>query len=233
MKEEKDAVFLAELMVQTGERMAKSMAALITDMDQPLGRYVGNSLEVIETLDVLRGEGPEDLRTLCVELAGWMFHLGKLAATVEAGKQMAAQQIQTGRALEEFRKMVELQGGDPRSVDDVKRLPSAQHTLILTSPCAGYISRMDCEAVGTACVVLGGGRSKMEDIVDPAVGIVLHRKVGDSVSKGDPLCTISYYSQTFAGQARAMLLRSYSFSDAPPGEQRPLIHRVIRSSGGN
>jgi pyrimidine-nucleoside phosphorylase len=233
MKEEKDASFLAELMVQTGERMGKSMVALITDMDQPLGRKIGNSLEVVEVLDVLRGEGPDDLRELCLELAGWMFYLGKVTPSVEMGKKLAAAQFQSGSALEKFRQMVELQGGDPRSVDDVGRLPQAKHTLVLTSARTGYIFRMDCEAFGTACVVLGGGRSKKEDLVDPAVGIVLHRKVGDAVSKNDALCTIHYNSQALAEQAKEILLRSYTYSDAAPNEHRPLIHKVIRSSGGN
>ena len=233
MKEEKDASFVAELMVQTGERMGKSMVALITDMDQPLGRKIGNSLEVIEVLDVLRGEGPEDLRELCLELAGWMFHLGKVTPSVEMGKKLAAEQIQSGRALEKFRQMVELQGGDPYSLDDAKKLPQAKHTSVLTSPSAGYVSRMECEAFGTACVVLGGGRSKKEDTVDPAVGIVLHRKVGDSVSKDDALCTIHYNSQVLADQAKEILLGSFIYSDTSPSEHRPLIHKVIRSSGGN
>jgi pyrimidine-nucleoside phosphorylase len=233
MKEEKDASFVAELMVQTGERMGKSMVALITDMDQPLGRKIGNSLEVIEVLDVLRGEGPEDLRELCLELAGWMFHLGKVSKSVEIGKKLAAEQIQSGKALEKFRQMVELQGGDPHSLDDAKKLPHAKHTFVLTSPRSGYISRMECEAFGTACVVLGGGRSKKEDTVDPAVGIVLHQKVGDEVSKDDALCTIHYNSQVLADQAKEILLGSFIYSDTSPSEHRPLIHKVIRSSGGN
>src|SRR5690349_4447869 len=118
MKSEKDAAFLAELMVETGERMGKQVVALITDMDQPLGNMIGNALEVVEVLDVLRGAGPEDLRELCLELAGWMLHLGGASKTVAEGKQQSAQLISSGKALEKFRRMVELQGGDPRSVDD-------------------------------------------------------------------------------------------------------------------
>src|SRR5437660_3282878 len=123
MKNEKDAAYLAELMVETGERMGKKMAALITDMDQPLGRFVGNALEVVECLDVLRGSGPEDLRNLCLELAAWMFHLGERVTSVDEGRKMAAHLLSSGKALEKFREMVRLQGGDENVLDDPKRLP--------------------------------------------------------------------------------------------------------------
>src|SRR5580700_6654443 len=179
MKSEKDAVFLAELMVETGEAMGKAMVALITNMDEPLGMYVGNSLEVAEVLDVLRGKGPEDLRELCLETAGWMLHLGGAANSVAEGKQQSAKLIASGKALERFREMVELQGGDPDVIDDPKILPQTRHSQQVLSAKEGYIASLQCEQVGTACVILGGGRERKEDSVDPAVGIVLHRKVGD------------------------------------------------------
>src|SRR6201993_644352 len=125
MKKKEDAVFLAELMVETGERMGKKMVALITDMDQPLGLRVGNALEVEEVLDVLRDEGPEDLRQLCLELAGWMFLIGGRAATLEEGKRSAQQLLDSGKALEKFREMVRLQGGDAGAIDNPKGLPQA------------------------------------------------------------------------------------------------------------
>src|SRR5205807_10191823 len=112
MKNEQDAAFLAELMVETGERMGKQMVALITDMDQPLGSKIGNALEVIEVVEVLRDEGPDDLRELCFELAGWMLHLGKVSSSVAEGKKQAEKLVSSGKALEKFRHMVELQGGD-------------------------------------------------------------------------------------------------------------------------
>ena len=145
MKSEKDAAFLAELMVETGERMGKQVVALITDMDQPLGNMIGNALEVVEVVEVLRGGGPEDLRELCLELAGWMLHLGGVAKTVAEGKQQSAKLISSGKALEKFRQMVELQGGDARVIDDAKRLPQAQHTMQVTS-CEGRISSRRCSA---------------------------------------------------------------------------------------
>jgi pyrimidine-nucleoside phosphorylase len=230
MKNEKDAAFLAELMVETGERMGKQMVALITDMDQPLGSKIGNALEVVEVVQVLRGEGPEDLRRLCLELAGWMLHLGGAAGTVAEGKRQSEKLISSGKVLDKFRQMVELQGGDLRAIDDPRKLPQAQHTMILSSPKNGYLAALQCEQVGTACVILGGGRERKEDSVDPAVGIVLHKKVGDPVSSGEVLATIYYNAEARAVRARQLLEESFQISDSPTGEKKPLIHRVIRKS---
>ena len=231
MKNEKDAAFLAELMVETGERMGKQVVALITDMDQPLGNMIGNALEVVEVIDVLRGAGPQDLRELCLELAGWMLHLGGASKTVAEGKRHSAQLISSGKALEKFRRMVELQGGDPHSVDDTKKLPKARHTLELTAGKDGYIVSMQCEQIGTACVILGGGRERKEDAVDPSVGIVLHKKVGDRVARGETLATIHYNDEPRAERARQLMAESCRISDTAPTSTRPLVHRVIAKSG--
>jgi pyrimidine-nucleoside phosphorylase len=231
MKSEQDAVFLAELMVETGERMGKQVVALITDMDKPLGNRIGNALEVAEVVEVLRGGGPADLRELCLELAGWMLHLGNAAKTVEEGKQKSAQLISSGKALERFRQMVELQGGDPGIIDDTKRLPASRHTLEVPASKPGYVTAMQCEQIGTACVILGGGRERKEDSIDPAVGIVLHRKVGDPVAIDESLATIHYNADERAERARQLIIDSCEISDAAPRSKRPLVHRVIRSSG--
>ena len=221
MKNENDAAFLAELMVETGERMGKQVVALITDMNQPLGNMIGNSLEVVEVIDILRGAGPEDLRHLCLELAGWMLHLGGVAASVAEGKKQSEKLITSGAALDRFRQMVELQGGDPRAIDDPKKLPHAKHTLTIPSPEAGYLASVQCEQVGTACVILGGGRERKEDSVDPSVGIVLHKKVGDAVSAGEPLATIHYNDEPRAARAKQRLEESYKIEAAPPHEKTP------------
>jgi pyrimidine-nucleoside phosphorylase len=227
MKSENDAAFLAELMVETGERMGKQVVALITDMDQPLGCMIGNALEVVEVVDILRGEGPEDLRQLCIELAGWMLHLGGVSATVAEGKEQSKKLISSGKALDKFRQMVELQGGDPRAIDDPRKLPQATQTMIFASPRNGYIASVQCEQIGTACVILGGGRERKEDSVDPTVGIVLHKKVGDAVSSKEPLATIHYNDEARAQRARQLLEESFRIADAPVHEKRPLIHRII------
>jgi len=229
MKTDEDAAFLAQLMVETGERMGKKMVALITDMDQPLGRNVGNSLEVGEALDILLGQGPEDLRQLCLELAAWMFHLGGRANSIAEGKTLANQLIRSGQAFDKFRQMVSLQGGDARAIDDPKRLPSAKHSADILAARTGFVSAIQSELVGTACVVLGGGREKKEDAVDPTVGIVLHKKVCDRVSPREPLCTILYNSESRAAHAKKILEQSYQIADASPAP-RKLIHRIIPES---
>jgi pyrimidine-nucleoside phosphorylase len=227
MKSEKDATFLAELMVETGERMGKRTVALITDMDQPLGNMIGNALEVVEVIDVLRGAGPADLRELCLELAGWMLHIGGASKTVDEGKKQSAELIASGKALDKFREMIALQGGEPRVVDAPELLPRAQHTTQVASPQKGYLASIQCERLGTACVILGGGREKKEDSVDPAVGIVLHKKVGDRVAAGEPIATIHYNSETRADQARRLIETSCRIEDALPSSKRRLIHKVI------
>jgi pyrimidine-nucleoside phosphorylase len=227
MKKEEDAVFLAELMVETGELMGKQMVALITDMNQPLGRMVGNALEVKECIDGLHGGGPADLRDLCLELAAWMFFLGGASKTVAGGKQLSEQIIASGRAFERFRQMVELQGGDISTIDDPTRLPSTEHRVDVPSPRAGYVTSILCEQVGTACVILGGGRERKEDSVDPAVGIVVHKKIGDRVDAGEALCTIHCHSDTQAARAKTLLKESYQIAAAAPADKASLVHRVI------
>jgi pyrimidine-nucleoside phosphorylase len=239
MKEEKDALVLAGLMVETGMRMGKQVVALITDMDQPLGRAVGNALEVAECIDVLRGGGPADLRALCIELAGWMFCLGRRTAGVEEGKRLAAEIIDNGRGLGKFHEIIGLQGGDPGVTDDPGRLPQSPQRMHLPSPANGYVAQIACEQIGVAAILLGGGRERKEDVVDPAVGIVLHKKIGDGVSAGEPLLTVHYRHEELMAKALALLEKSFRIAAEPPGAPRPLVRRVLdgrstanESSGG-
>ncbi len=227
MKKQEDAVNLAELMVETGQRMGKKVVALITDMDQPLGRQAGNALEVAECIEVLGGGGPEDLRELCLELAAWMFHLGGHSANVAEGKKLAAEMIASGRARDKFREIIRLQGGEAAVVDDPGRLPRARQTVEVLSPASGYVAGVQCEQLGIACVVLGGGREKKEDSIDPAVGLVFHKKVGEAVKQGERLCTLHYNSEARMQQARRLVEQSYRLEPVAPGGRRPLVHRVI------
>ncbi|MBZ5496608.1 MAG: thymidine phosphorylase [Acidobacteriia bacterium] len=227
MKKTEDAAALAELMVETGRRMGKKTVALITDMDQPLGQAVGNALEVAECIDVLRGSGPADLRALCLELAGWMLYLGQRTVTVDEGKRLAGGIIANGRGLEKFREIIRLQGGDPEVLDDPKRLPQSRHKVELVSPCAGRVTAIACEQVGIAGVVLGGGREKKEDLIDPAVGMVLHKKVGDVVAAGEPLLTVHYNSDARLPEARALVEQAYRVTQDARHVPRPLVRQVI------
>jgi pyrimidine-nucleoside phosphorylase len=227
MKSEKDAVFLAELMVETGQRLGKRMVALITNMDQPLGRAVGNSLEVAECVEILKGQGPEDLRELCLELCARMFVVGNRTADLEQGKRLAVELIANGKALEKFRRMVRLQGGDPAAIDNPELLPQAQYRADLGSPAAGVVTEIMCEKIGTASVLLGGGREKKEDSVDPAVGIMVHKKLGDKVAAGEALCTVHYNSQERLERARALIIESYKIEAKSAVKAPALIGRVI------
>ena len=228
MKRIEDSIFLAELMVETGKRMGKNMVALITDLDQPLGNKIGNSLEIEECIDVLRGDGPDDLRELCLELAGWMLYVAGRTTSVNLGRQLAVALIANHAGLEKFREIIWLQGGNRAVIDDTSLLPRAAHRLPLVSPSSGYIGRILCEQVGTAGVVLGGGREKKEDSVDPAVGIVLHKKVGDAVHAGEPLCTVEYNSDARLVEARRLLEDAFLITEQPPSEKRPLVHKVLQ-----
>jgi pyrimidine-nucleoside phosphorylase len=230
MKKEEDAAFLAKLMVETGERMGKQVVALITDMDQPLGRMVGNALEVAECLEILHGQGPQDLRELCLELAAWMFYLGGASSHIDDAKKAVEKLLISGQALDIFRKMVALQGGDAEIIGDPKRLPQARYSLDVSCSRSGYVTSIQCEALGTACVILGGGRQKKEDSVDPSVGFVFHKKIGDRLCAGEPLCTMHYNSEALAVPAKKLVDESYRIGDSPPTQVRPLIHRVIERS---
>jgi pyrimidine-nucleoside phosphorylase len=227
MKAEEDAVFLAELMVETGQRLGKKVAALITDMNQPLGRAVGNSLEVIESIEVFNGNGPDDLRELCLILAAWMFVLGQRVRRLDEGRELAEKMISTGKAREKFREMIRLQGGNPAVIDDPGMLPRARHTVDIPSPACGYVTAMVCEQMGTASVLLGGGRIKKEDSVDPAVGIIVHKKLGDRVAVGEALCTIHYNSADSLENARPLITSSYTIGPELPKEQRKLVYRAL------
>jgi pyrimidine-nucleoside phosphorylase len=229
MKEFRDSEFLAELMVETGERMGKKMVALISDMDQPLGRYIGNALEVVECVEILRGRfaGSEDLVSLTLELCAWMFLIGGRTASKDEGRKLALELLQSGKAFDKFRELVSEQGGDLRSINDLNLLPRAAHCEDILAPATGFVSAIECERIGMAGVILGGGRLTKEDAVDPAVGIVLHKKVGDPVSVGDPLCAVHYNSVTRFAEAKPVIVTAYNIGPHQP-PVRPLIQKVIQ-----
>jgi pyrimidine-nucleoside phosphorylase len=226
MKTEEDAAYLAELMVETGKRVGKRVVALVTGMDQPLGRAVGNSLEVVESVEILKGKGPEDLRELCLELAAWMLFLGERVKTVRAGRELAAEFIANGAALDKFRQIIRLQGGDERVLDDYARLPHAASRRDALSPVSGYVTGMDCEKIGLASVWLGAGREKKEDAVDPAVGLIVHKKPGDAVRQGEPLATLHYNAAARVDEAANLVASGYRIGAQPP-RALSLVRKII------
>jgi len=227
MKREEDAVRLAELMVETGQRMGKKVVALITDMNQPLGRMAGHSNEIAECIEVLSGGGPADLVELSVVLSAWMFFLGERTKSLDEGRQLAEKMIATGQAKEKFKQGIRLQGGDERVVDDPQLLPQARSHADVPSPSAGFITATNCEQLGTALATLGGGREKKEDAIDHAVGLEFRKRIGDRVKKGEPLTTIHYNSGTKLAEAQSLIANSYQIGEIAPREKLPLIRRIL------
>ncbi len=227
MKREEDAVRLAEIMVDTGKRMGKKVVALITDMDQPLGRAAGHSVEIIECIDVLNGQGPGDLRDLSIELSAWMFYLGERTKSLDEGRRLAESMIASGKAREKFKQGIELQGGDVRVIDEPQRLPKARAQVDVLSGSEGYITGTNCEHFGTALAMLGGGREKKEDGIDPGVALEFHKRIGDGIKKGESLATIHYNADGKLGEAKAMVAASYLIAPEAPRQTSPLIRRII------
>jgi len=226
MRKEEDSVALAEVMAETARRMGKKCVALITDMGQPLGRAAGHSNEVIESIHVLQGQGPADLRDLSLELSAWMFLLGERTKTVEQGRTLAVEMVRSGKALEKFRECIRLQGGNPRAIDDTSLLPSARGRLDVKSGASGFIEDINCLDLGIALAMIGGGREKKEDKLDLGVGLEFHKRIGDGVQAGEPLVTISYNVDAQLPAAQKMIAASYQIGDTKP-PARPLIRRII------
>jgi pyrimidine-nucleoside phosphorylase len=192
MKTEADSKRLAESLVSIGNASGVRTEAIITRMDAPLGRTVGNALEVVECLEVLKGGGPDDLRELSVELAARMLVLGGVASDRIDGERRVRSAIDSGAGLDRFRRIVEQQGGDPRIVDDPGRLPAAPERHVVRAEADGSVMTLDAELVGRASVALGAGRDRVEDAVDPAVGIAVLAKPGEQVRRGDGILELHY-----------------------------------------
>ncbi len=225
MKSVENSRALARLMVDIGKNAGKKMVALITNMDRPLGYAIGNSLEVIEAVQTLRGCGPKDLTEVCLTLAGWMLSLaGK--GTPEQCKALAAQTIADGSALKKLAEAVAAQGGDARLIEDPSRFSPAAHVHSVLSPAEGYIRRADAEAYGFASLALGAGRNTAEDTIDPAAGIVLKKKTGDLVRKGEEIATLYAGKASLFGAAEKTLLAATEIGALPPADE-PLVYGVV------
>ena len=223
MKGPEDARALARTLAGIGRNMGKRVTALLTAMDQPLGCAVGNALEVAETVELLRGGGPGDLREVTVALVAEMLVLGGVAPDLAAARDRVEAAVADGRGLAKLEEIVRAQGGDPAVLHDPGRLPRAPRTWDLGAPAEGFVAAMDAEAVGLAAVALGAGRSRVEDRVDPAVGIVVHKKLGDRVERGEPLCTVHEGAGSEPRERiAARLVRAWTLAAAPP-RPRPLV----------
>ena len=227
MKNEQEAAELARGLTRVGRLAGRKCAAVITDMDQPLGSAVGNALEVKEAIAVLKGEEKGELLELCLSIGSLILTEGGLADSIDAAEKMLLNAVESGAALKKLAEMVAAQDGSAEDVYDTSRLPEAPVKYELCSPRAGFVSRIDAEAVGLVSMHLGGGRVTKEGEIDLSVGVVLHKKLGDRVEQGESLATIHAPSEEKARQESENLLACFELSDTPI--QRPaFIKAVVR-----
>lgn len=225
MKNEKDAERLAKTMVQIGKLANRQTMAIISDMSQPLGLAIGNSLEVKEAIDALKGEGPADLMEMVYVLGSQMVVLAKQADTLEAARELLKEAIQSGAATTKFKEMIRNQGGDESIVDHPENLPQAEFVIELPAKESGYISEMVADQLGIAAMLLGAGRRTKEDTIDYSVGLMLHKKVGDSVTAGEPLVTVYANSQAI-DDVKAKIYENIFITKEKVAEPT-LIHQII------
>jgi pyrimidine-nucleoside phosphorylase/thymidine phosphorylase len=225
-RDEAEARRLATPLCSIGRKMGKRVVALLTRMDEPLGRAVGNALEVKEAIDCLRGEGPDDLRDLSVELAAQMLVLGEKAGSLEEARRRSIEAIFAGTALDRLRALVAAQGGDPRVVDDCRLLAQAPLLEPVAAPRAGYVAHVAARTIGLASMRLGAGRSRADSSIDHAVGIVLRKKVGDAVQAGEELCFVHGRTPEAIARARSEVLKAYSIVDEPVAAPGLVVGRM-------
>ena len=226
MKKQVDARRLAQTMVGIARRMDKKAQALITDMSQPLGYAVGNALEVMEASQTLQNAGPTDLTKLSIELAARMIFLGKQAATLDEARRAAEQHLVDGSGYKKFKQVVAAQGGNPQALDRFELLPNATGMREIASPRGGYVSIIDARDIGAASNMIGAGRDRKEDAIDPAVGIILEVKIGEKVEAGSVLCRLYYTKEDRVEEAAGMVEDAFRISAQKPDE-RELILEVV------
>ncbi|CAI1153865.1 pyrimidine-nucleoside phosphorylase [Serratia grimesii] len=224
MKTTDDAIALATAMVRIGNHVGRNTMAVISDMSQPLGYAIGNALEVKEAIETLRGEGPEDLTELVMQLGSQMVVLAKKADSLPAARQMLEEVIRTGKALAKFRDFLANQGGDASMVDHPEKLPQAKYRIEVPAKQAGVVANIVADEIGVAAMLLGAGRATKEDDIDLAVGLMMHKKVGDRVAIGDSLLTIHANREDVAS-VMAKIYESITIADK--AEVPKLIHTII------
>ena len=230
MKTLDDSFELAKAMVDIGNGMNRETIGMITDMDEPLGFAVGNSLEVIEAIETLKGNGPKDFVNLCETLGAYMLVLAKTVDTFEEGVEKIREAISSGSALEKLKVFIENQGGDKRVVDDYSLLPQANIVVPIKAHRSGYISRIEAEEVGVSAMILGAGRETKDDELDLAAGIILNNKVGDYVNEGDILATMYLNKEEKLESAKERFIGAYSIVDEKV-EPKKLVYGVVTKDG--
>jgi pyrimidine-nucleoside phosphorylase len=210
-------------MVDIGNSFGVKTIAVITDMNEPLGMAVGNSLEVSESIDALKGKGPEDLMEVTLYLGALMLKIAGIEKNLEAGKEKLKQLIKNGSALQKFEEMVQLQGGNTKIIERPTLLPHSCLSVDVPSKKEGYIQSIDAEAIGTISMILGAGRERMDSDIDHAAGIILRKKVGDYVKKDDTLCTFCTSNESITKKAEEIFLNALTFGEKPPEKKKMII----------
>jgi pyrimidine-nucleoside phosphorylase/thymidine phosphorylase len=228
MERLEDSRALARAMCEIGWGLGQSVVALITRMDQPLGRAVGNGVEVAESLACLRGEGPDDLVDLSLELAAEMVVMGDRARSLEEARAACRRTIADGSALEMIGRLIAAQGGDPRVIDDPSLLPAARRDVVMRSPRSGSIQALAARPVGHATMLLGAGRSRMDSPIDHAVGVILHKRVGDAVDRDEALCTLLVNDEARLAEAIALIGGAYTIAEGPSVAEPLIVERIAR-----
>ncbi|GLI07322.1 pyrimidine-nucleoside phosphorylase [Paenibacillus tyrfis] len=232
MKSLDDSIKLAQAMVDIGTEVGRETVAVITNMDEPLGPSIGNSLEVLEAIDTLSGRGPAELTEICLELAAHMVRLGGKADSEAEAKELVTRLLENGEALAKLKQFIAAQGGDAHVAEDPARLPQAARRVDVPAPEEGYVAAIDAEALGITAMLLGAGRATKEDKIDLAVGIKLFKRVGDPVKKGEPLAELYINREDSAETAEMMRRTAAAFTIASaPAEKLKLIYAVITKDG--
>lgn len=225
-----DALKLGEIMVDIGLELGKETVAIITNMDEPLGFAIGNSLEVREAVEVLKNKGPEDLRKLCIVLGSYMLKLGGMVNSIEEGKRKLINILEEGRAFTKFKEMVVAQGGNFQVIEDPELLPTAKYCFKVKANRSGYVQRTDSRLIGESAMLLGAGRENKESKIDLSVGIVLKKKIGNKVNINEDLAEIYYNDAEKLEDAKKKLLSSFSIGDKKP-RKLPLILAAVNQEG--
>ena len=235
MKDYDSALALADTMVKIGNMAGKNTSAVITDMNQPLGRNVGNALEVIEAIDALNGNAPDDLLQDCVWLAALMLISAGVASDIEKAKEMALSTIKDGSALKKFAEFVEAQGGDSSYVFDPSKFKLGETCEPVYAPCDGIVTKIDAQEIGICSLILGGGRETKESIIDLSVGIKIEKKLHDTVKKGEPLCLMYANSKEKLEQAKERFINAYTISESETEElkKHKAVYAYITRDGVN
>ncbi len=230
MKEHKDALKLGKIMVDIGIELGKETVAIVSNMDEPLGFAIGNSLEVKEAIEVLKNRGPEDLRNLCLVLGSYMLKSGGVVKTPEEGRNKLIKIIEAGKAFNKFKELVMAQGGNLRVIENPELLPLAKHCLKIKADKSGYIQKIDSRLIGESAMILGAGREKKESEIDLSVGIVLKKKVGSKIDISEDLAEVYYNNSEKLKEAKKKLLSSFTIGNKKPGKL-PLILATISRQG--